>query len=115
MLAPPDFLFIQINKRCNLRCQHCDFWQLDDDDRPRYLSNERRSEVLGEFASMRPGGKVVICGGESMLDLDDYFDRQRRRFKAVHSTMGVLRCDDTKIDASETATTSCSSPALVKR
>lgn len=74
MLAPPDFLFILINKRCNLRCQHCDFWQLDDDDRPNYLSLERRREVLKEFAEIRPGGKVVICGGESMLDLEDYFD-----------------------------------------
>jgi MoaA/NifB/PqqE/SkfB family radical SAM enzyme len=73
MLAPPDFLFLLINKRCNLRCQHCDFWKLDDDDRPRYLSLERRREVLGEFAELRPGGNVVICGGESMLDLEDYF------------------------------------------
>ncbi|HET9047031.1 MAG TPA: radical SAM protein [Casimicrobiaceae bacterium] len=72
-VPPPEFLFIQINKRCNLRCQHCDFWKLDDDDRPRYLSRERRREVLGEFAAMRPGGAVVICGGESMLDLEDYF------------------------------------------
>jgi MoaA/NifB/PqqE/SkfB family radical SAM enzyme len=23
-LAPPDYLFLQINKRCNLRCQHCE-------------------------------------------------------------------------------------------
>lgn len=69
----PDFLFLQINKRCNLRCQHCDFWQLDDADRPRYLSPDRRLEVMREFAEMRPGGAVVICGGESMLDLDDYF------------------------------------------
>ena len=73
LLAPPDFLFLQTNKRCNLRCQHCDFWKLDDDDRPRYLSLERRREVLGEFAELRPGGAVVICGGESMLDLEDYF------------------------------------------
>jgi len=73
VIPPPDFLFIQINKRCNLRCQHCDFWKLDDDDRPRYLSRERRREVLREFADLRPGGKVVICGGESMLDLEDYF------------------------------------------
>lgn len=73
MLAPPDFLFLLINKRCNLRCQHCDFWKLDDDDRPRYLLLERRRELLGEFAELRPGGTVVICGGESMLDLEDYF------------------------------------------
>ena len=73
MIAPPDFLFMQVNKRCNLRCQHCDFWKLNDDDRPRYLSRARRREVVAEFAQMRPGGAVVICGGESMLDLDDYF------------------------------------------
>ena len=73
MIAPPDFLFMQVNKRCNLRCQHCDFWKLDDDDRPRYLSRERRRGVLEEFAEMHQGGAVVICGGESMLDLDDYF------------------------------------------
>ena len=72
-LAPPDFLFLQTNKRCNLRCQHCDFWKLDDDDRPRYLSLDRRREVLAEFSELRPGGAVVICGGESMLDLEDYF------------------------------------------
>jgi len=29
MLPPPRFLFVQVNKRCNLRCQHCDFWLLD--------------------------------------------------------------------------------------
>ena len=84
--APPEFLFILINKRCNLRCQHCDFWQLNDDDRPRYLSIERRREVLGEFAAMRADGKVVICGGESMLDLDDYFD-----IAATSRSLG-LRC-----------------------
>jgi MoaA/NifB/PqqE/SkfB family radical SAM enzyme len=72
-VPPPDFLFLQINKRCNLRCQHCDFWKLDDNDRPRYLSLGRRREVLEEFAELRPGGAVVICGGESMLDLEDYF------------------------------------------
>ncbi len=71
--SAPDFLFLSINKRCNLRCQHCDFWKLDDADRPRYLSRERRAAILGEFAALRPGGAVVICGGESMLDLEDYF------------------------------------------
>lgn len=76
-LPPPLFLFIQMNKRCNLRCEHCDFWKLDDDDRPRYLSAARRREVLAEFAALNPRGSVVICGGESMLDLEDYFDLSR--------------------------------------
>lgn len=74
---PPRFLFLLINKRCNLRCQHCSFWQDDDDDRPSYLSLEARRRILGEFAALNPRGAVVICGGESMLDLEDYFDVSR--------------------------------------
>jgi MoaA/NifB/PqqE/SkfB family radical SAM enzyme len=70
---PPKFLFVHVNKRCNLRCTHCLFWKLDDGDRANYLTAERRNEILGEFAEMSPGGAVVICGGESMLDLEDYF------------------------------------------
>ena len=73
-MAPPlRFLFVHVNKRCNLRCQHCDFWQLDDADKPNYLSWERKREILREYSEMSPGGNVVICGGESMLDLEDYF------------------------------------------
>lgn len=53
-LPPPLFLFIQTNKRCNLRCEHCDFWKLDDADRARYLGPARRHEVLAEFAAMNP-------------------------------------------------------------
>lgn len=73
MHPPPQFLFVHVNKRCNLRCQHCDFWKLDDSDKPNYLSWERKREILAEFAEMNQAGKVVICGGESMLDLEDYF------------------------------------------
>jgi MoaA/NifB/PqqE/SkfB family radical SAM enzyme len=70
---PPRFLFVEINKRCNLRCGHCDFWMRDDDDRANYLSGPRKREVLREFHEMNPSGSVVICGGEPMLDLEDYF------------------------------------------
>jgi MoaA/NifB/PqqE/SkfB family radical SAM enzyme len=71
--APPRFLFVQINKRCNLRCGHCNFWHENDDDRANYLTSEREREVLEEFAAMNPAGRVVICGGEPMLDLERYF------------------------------------------
>jgi MoaA/NifB/PqqE/SkfB family radical SAM enzyme len=71
---PPQFLFVHVNKRCNLRCRHCDFWRLGDDDKDRYLQGGRMREVLAEFAAMNASGKVVICGGESLLDLDDYFN-----------------------------------------
>lgn len=73
MRLPPRFLFLEVNKRCNLRCQHCDFWQRDDADRENYLSTERKAEVIEEFAAMSPHGSVVICGGEPMLDLEEYF------------------------------------------
>ncbi|MDR3374284.1 MAG: radical SAM protein [Ancalomicrobiaceae bacterium] len=72
-LMPPRFLFLEVNKRCNLRCTHCDYWTRNDDDRAAYLSRQRRREVVAEFAEMSPHGSLVICGGESMLDIDDYF------------------------------------------
>lgn len=71
--APPLFLFVHVNKRCNLRCEHCDFWMRDDDDQPNYLSWEQKRQILRDFSGMNPRGSVVICGGESMLDLEDYF------------------------------------------
>jgi MoaA/NifB/PqqE/SkfB family radical SAM enzyme len=64
---------MEVNKRCNLRCQHCDFWQRDDDDRANYLSLDRKRDILTEYAAMNDNGHVVICGGEPMLDLDEYF------------------------------------------
>jgi MoaA/NifB/PqqE/SkfB family radical SAM enzyme len=70
----PRFLFLLINKRCNLKCVHCSFWREDDSDKANYLDREGKRSVLREFAAMNPRGAVVICGGESMLDLDDYFD-----------------------------------------
>ena len=85
-LAPPGFLFLQVNKRCNLRCQHCDFWKLNDDDRPNYLPVSRKLALISEFAKMNPKGALVICGGESMLDLEEYF-----AFAATSRAEG-LRC-----------------------
>ncbi|MFG1204974.1 radical SAM protein [Xanthobacter aminoxidans] len=66
-------MFLEVNKRCNLKCQHCDFWQRDDDDKANYISLARRTELIAEFAALNPTGNVVICGGEPMLDLEDYF------------------------------------------
>ena len=73
-LPPPRFLFLSINKACNLRCGHCSYWTQDDRERREYLAGERRREVIREFASLNPDGAVVICGGEPMLARDDYFD-----------------------------------------
>lgn len=71
---PPRFVFMEINKRCNLRCTHCDFWQRDDADKDNYFSTAQKLAVMDEFSAMNPNGNIVVCGGEPMLDLEDYFD-----------------------------------------
>ena len=43
---------MEVNKRCNLRCQHCDFWHRDDNDRDNYLSIDRKRQILSEYAAM---------------------------------------------------------------
>ena len=73
MVPLPRFLFIQINDRCNLRCGHCHYWKPTAGDRSASISQERRGEIIEEFAEMSPGGAVVTCGGEGMLDLPTYF------------------------------------------
>ena len=49
---PPKFLFIELNKRCNLRCGHCHFWKLDDKDMPNYLRLQRLRSLVAEFAAL---------------------------------------------------------------
>jgi hypothetical protein len=71
---PPRFLFLQVNKRCNLKCVHCAFWLENNSDKANYLDRAAKARLMREFAAMNPRGAVVICGGESMLDLEDYFD-----------------------------------------
>ena len=71
---PPRFLYLQVNKRCNLRCEHCDFWMRRDDDLENYLGGERLREVIEEFSELNSSGAVVLCGGEPMLNLDRYFE-----------------------------------------
>lgn len=71
---PPRFVFMEVNKRCNLRCTHCDFWRRNDADQAHYFSLTQKLAVMDEFEAMNPEGSIVICGGEPMLDLEEYFD-----------------------------------------
>jgi len=70
---PPRFLFVDVNRRCNMRCQHCLYWKAAATDKSSYISIARRNRILDEFAGLNRQGAVVICGGETMLDLDEYF------------------------------------------
>jgi len=70
MKTPPRFLFLTINEVCNLRCQHCLYWK---SKRRPSITVQRQLQIVEEFAELSPGGKVVICGGEPMLDEEAYF------------------------------------------
>jgi MoaA/NifB/PqqE/SkfB family radical SAM enzyme len=73
VLAPPKFLFPYVNLECNLRCLHCMRWQ-DYDPKPEArITIDRICEITEEFAELAPGAGVVICGGETLLAWDDYF------------------------------------------
>ncbi|MCC0005433.1 MAG: radical SAM protein [Methylobacteriaceae bacterium] len=98
---PPRFLFLSINKRCNLKCEHCVFWHDDDRDRASYLSREGRRRVMGELKELNPSASVVICGGESMLDLDDYFDVSRECRRLGLTCISVV--NGTRIRSAEMA------------
>lgn len=69
-MNPPKFLFLTINEVCNLHCQHCLYWK---SKRHPQITVKRQLEIVEEFAELSPGGKVVICGGEPMLDDAAYF------------------------------------------
>jgi len=93
LLLPPRFLFMETNKSCNLRCTHCDFWQRDDANKANYLSRQRKSEIVAEFAPLTPDGALVIWGGEPMLALDEYFamcaDARRAGLRALSVVNGT--------------------------
>ena len=82
-IAAPEFLFLSINEICNLHCQHCDYWHTKQPELV-VMSLERQEAILREFAELSPDGKVVICGGEPMLDVNTYF-----RVCAVSRELGL--------------------------
>jgi MoaA/NifB/PqqE/SkfB family radical SAM enzyme len=86
----PRFLYLQINKRCNLRCSHCEFWMRNDDDLPNYMDMARIGELIEEFSEMNPNGAVVIGGGEPMLDLDRFFGITRAARTAGLRSLSVV-------------------------
>jgi len=73
-MSAPKFLFLHLASECNLSCQHCLFWLSDTAKNPDRISSDRIAEIIAEFASISPSGKVVICGGEPMLEYARYMD-----------------------------------------
>jgi MoaA/NifB/PqqE/SkfB family radical SAM enzyme len=99
----PEFLFLSINEVCNLRCQHCNYWRTKQPSLG-IISLARQSEILAEFAELSPHGKVVICGGEPMLDVGPYFhicevsrSLGLRTLSVINGTMIVTNSDADKV------------------
>jgi len=64
VLQPPEFLYLELNENCNLRCEHCTFWKTDF---RLTLSPEAREDIIAGFAAM--GGRTLVtCGGEASLE-----------------------------------------------
>ncbi len=75
-MIPPRFMFVEINRACNLRCSHCDYWQERDD--PLMLPHQERVAMLIEdFARLSPNGTIATCGGEPMLRQAVWFTMAR--------------------------------------
>jgi MoaA/NifB/PqqE/SkfB family radical SAM enzyme len=85
--APPKFLFLTVNEVCNLRCMHCRYWQ---SKRGPQIPVSRQLELVEEFAELAPGGRVVICGGEPMLDPTAYFGVCAAARKCGLQTLSVV-------------------------
>jgi len=97
MRQPPRFLFVDVNRRCNYRCLHCEYWKNDDSDKDNYISIERRNGIIDQFAEMaRNNGTVVICGGESMLDREEYFAIAKQCMKRSLKCFSVVNGSNVK-------------------
>jgi sulfatase maturation enzyme AslB (radical SAM superfamily) len=70
-MKPPEFLFLTLNESCNLRCRHCRYWTRTGS--PGRIGLDRMAELVSEFAELSPAGKVVLCGGEPMLEPETYY------------------------------------------
>lgn len=68
----PKFLFLHVGTECNLTCKHCHYWMSDTKHDPERISVKTMEEIVKEFSTLNPNGKVVICGGEPMLEYERY-------------------------------------------
>jgi len=72
-LPPPEYLYVELTRRCNLRCEHCDFYK---SKRDLEMSDATLMEIVSTFS--RIGGRVVVtCGGESSLTGERFWTLHR--------------------------------------
>lgn len=72
MIRKLKYMYVQLNRGCNVKCNHCDFWKLEED--PTGLSDFQIAQLIAEYRDLA-GEKacVVTCGGEPIMAKDRYF------------------------------------------
>lgn len=101
MRSPPRYIFIETNRRCNLKCEHCCYWHESDADQANYLPLARKLDILAEFQALNPKGAMVTCGGESMLDINTYFGLMQECRRLGLTALSVV--NGTRIQTAEMA------------
>ena len=84
-MQPKLTLYVELNRRCNLRCEHCDFWKKDH---RMGWSTEKLRWVINEWASIG-GDAVVTCGGEASLEGEKFWDFHKFAREAGLRSMSV--------------------------
>ena len=71
IVPPPKYLYIVLTTRCNLHCQQCYIWTLDESQEN--VSVDDLCSVIQEFYELNHTGRVIITGGEPLTDPDSFF------------------------------------------
>lgn len=67
-----SYMYVQLNRGCNIKCNHCDFWKLGED--PTGMTDAQIAELISEYREVAgPQARVVTCGGEPLMVKDRYF------------------------------------------
>jgi MoaA/NifB/PqqE/SkfB family radical SAM enzyme len=103
----PLILFIEVTKKCNLRCAQCDVWKIGRLQAPEGAHDLTLHEIQAIAAEGARHGSVIaqFYGGEPLIrpDLDDMIRAFRDRGIAVGVTTNGSLLTPTRIDALVTA------------
>ena len=68
----PLFIYLELTKDCNLRCQFCDLWRIKDHDSTAMSNDLSLSEIINFIDEAKKMGTVLIylVGGEPLLRPD---------------------------------------------
>lgn len=99
----PLMVFVEVTRRCNLRCRHCDIWQTATRDPALVAQELPTARLLAVFRQLRAAGLVAVdlFGGEPLLrpDLPDIVRGARDLGLHVTITTNGWLLDPPRIDA----------------